>query len=121
MNKIGKFFSLLIKQPEFYLPFMASLFINGLIWLMIVWRLPATSTWIPLHFSSYVGIDWIGTWIKITYYPGISLLVIALNIFLAALEYNKNRRLALWLVWTGLIIQIFILISLTFLIINYFN
>ena len=121
MNRIRQFSKILYSQSQFYLPFITSLFINGLIWLLIIWRLPASTTWIPLHFSSYFGIDWIGPWVQITYYPLIGLAIIILNFFLASMEYNKNRQLAFWLIWTGFIVQLFILTSLIFLIINYFS
>ena len=85
MSNISGFFKILLKKSELYLPFMASLLLNGLVWFLIVWRLPASATWIPLHYSSYFGIDWIGPWINIIYYPAIGLGIIALNLALAGL------------------------------------
>ncbi len=121
MSKIKDFLNVLFKQPKLYLPLSAGLFLNGLIWFLIIWRLPASATWIPLHYSSYFGIDWIGPWINIIYYPVISFLIIVINTAIGSLINEKYPNLTVWLFWTNLIVQLIILTSLIFLIINYFS
>jgi len=110
----------LLKQKNLYLVIIAALFINALIWFLIIWRLPASATWIPLHYNTYLGIDWIGPWIKIIYYPSLGLLILLVNILLAAVIMPKKSQLANWLTWAALVVQFFLLLNLSLLIINYF-
>lgn len=121
MVKIKSFLIQLSREPELFLPFFSGLVINALIWFLIITRLPAQAAWIPLHFSTYFGIDWIGPWFKIIYYPAIALLICFFNALLAAFIYDQNSRLGKWLIWSGLLVQIIILISVAMLIIYYFS
>lgn len=110
----------LVKPINFYLPLILSLLMNALIWLFLLWRLPATTNWIPLHFNTYFGIDWIGPWIQIFIYPVIGFLVIIINLIVNLLVYNKERSLIHILNYSSLLVQVIILTGLFTLFIRYF-
>lgn len=121
MNKLRLFWPQLFQEPKIYSPVLASLFLNILMWFLIIWRLPISAVWIPLHYNSYFGIDWIGPWYKIIYYPAVSLLMVVLNLVLLALITKIDRRIAYLLNWAGVLVQLIVLTALVFLIINYFG
>ncbi|PIT90706.1 MAG: hypothetical protein COU22_00700 [Candidatus Komeilibacteria bacterium CG10_big_fil_rev_8_21_14_0_10_41_13] len=121
MKKAQAFISLVLRDYRFYLPLFLSVIFNALIWFLILWRLPAQTAWIPLHYTVAFGIDWFGPWNKILYYPLISLAIIIINLFLAAQVHDRNSFQSIFLIWTALILQIIILINLIVLILNFFS
>ncbi|HLD27906.1 MAG TPA: hypothetical protein VJB39_03575 [Patescibacteria group bacterium] len=111
----------LLKIKQLALPLLAALLFNALVWLIITWRLPISAAWIPLHYNSYFGIDWIGPWANIIYYPLIGLAIIAINtILLIVINDNKNV-LSVSLAWSAVVVQLFLITSLLTLIIHYFS
>jgi len=121
MSRIKSFLIQLFRETDLFLPFFSTLLVNALIWFLIIARLPAKTDWIPLHFNTYFGIDWIGPWINVIYYPVTAILIGGVNLLLAAMLYHQNSRLSQWLLWSALIVQIIILTSLSVLIIYYFS
>jgi hypothetical protein len=109
------------KIPAYYLPLIVSSLINALIWLVIIWRLPVQTAWIPLHYNIYFGIDWIGPWIQFFLYPLVGLIILAINFVINVKIYFKNRLLSLVINYSSLLIQIIILTSVITLIIKYFT
>lgn len=107
-------------MPMFYVPFILSLFLNLLIWLIIFLKLPATVNWIPLHYNAYLGIDWIGPWLQIFIYPSISLLIILVNLLIIIFIHKKEKNISLVLNFTGPLVQFIILGGLATLVIKYF-
>ncbi|MCX6785964.1 MAG: hypothetical protein NTZ18_03895 [Candidatus Komeilibacteria bacterium] len=121
MKNINVFLGRFYKESALFLPLLAALFINAFIWLLIIWRLPASAAWIPLYYNVYFGIGWIGQWINVIYYPGLSLLILIINLIISGLIYDRQRQLGLALAWAGLGVQVFVLITVLSLIINYFS
>jgi len=121
MNKVRIFIAHLAQEPKIYLPLLTALFLNFLIWVLIIWRLPMSANWIPLHYSSYFGIDWIGPWIAITHYPAVALGIIIVNFLLPVWFTRADRRFISLLNWTAVLVQVIIFVALIFLIINYFS
>ena len=108
------------KLPNIYIPLIASLFINGIIWFILIWRLPLSVKWIPLHYNTYLDIDWIGPWIAIFIYPLISLLIVIVNFVILLNVFKKEQVLSTLINFTSLIIQVVILIGLLTILIKYF-
>lgn len=121
MNKLRIFFAQIVQEPKIYSPFLAGLFLNFLIWALIIWRLPMSVNWIPLHYNSYFGIDWIGPWTAVTHYPAVALGIIIINLLLPVWLTKADRRFINLLNWTAVLVQVIIFIALIFLIINYFS
>lgn len=122
---MGKNFNNLINEfsskPAFCWPFLLSLLLNIFLWLLLIWRIPPTTSWIPLHYNVYFGIDWLGPWVYIFIYPLLGLFFILFNVYLAIFLQPKGPFLSRLLIWTGLLIQLLIILSLSTLIINYFS
>ncbi|MFA6304683.1 MAG: hypothetical protein WCV73_04765 [Patescibacteria group bacterium] len=121
MKKIAFFLNKAVSQPQLYLPILANLLVNAFIWFLIIWRLPAQTDWIPLYYNVYFGIGWIGPWLWVIYYPGVCLIILILNIVFSAYLEEGWPILARWLIWSVFCAQIFTLISILSLIINYFS
>ena len=111
----------LLKIKQLALPLLGALLLNALIWLFITWRLPVSASWIPLHYNSYFGIDWIGPWINIIYYPLIGLTIIVINTVLLMIINDNKNILSITLVWSAVVVQLTLIISLSTLIIHYFS
>jgi hypothetical protein len=111
----------LLKIKQLALPLLGALLFNVLIWLFITWRLPISSSWIPLHYNAYFGIDLIGPWINIIYYPLIGLIIIFINTALLIIVNDNKNILSISLVWSAVVVQLILIISLSTLIIHYFS
>ncbi len=121
MQQVGFFLNRTFKQSQFYWPVLSGLILNGLGWFLIVWRLPASADWIPLYYNVYFGIGWIGPWLAAVYYPGIGLFILLVNFLFCSYLGEDKVILVRWLLWTGLVAQFFILLTIITLIINYFS
>lgn len=110
----------LCQHQYFYLPLVGSLLINSLIWLIIIWRVPVSSEWIPLHFNVFFGIDWIGPWLGVFVYPAVGLMIILFNLFLIFLVYVKSLLLVRILSFSSLVTQTIILFGLLILLVKFF-
>jgi len=120
MNNFSEQFMKLFRLPLFYVPFIFSLLLNLLIWLMIILRMPVTSSWIPLHYNAHLGIDWIGPWILIFIYPGIGLLAIIVNTILIYYLSRQEPVFLPLLSFISLLVQLIILTGIIVLLIKYF-
>ena len=108
-------------QPYFYYPLLAGLLLNGLCWLVLLWRIPQAGEWVPLHYHVFFGINWFGPWLYIFVYPLSAFLFLAANSIIAYFLQNKENFIVRLLVWLGLICQIFTLLYIFALIIFYFS
>ncbi|MBU1036754.1 hypothetical protein KKF32_01800 [Patescibacteria group bacterium] len=106
---------------HFYVPLLLALIFNGLSWFLLLWRIPSTTELIPLHYYVFFGIDWFGPWIYIFIYPALGLVFFLINIFMACYLATKELFLGKLLIWIGMIMQIFIILNISALIINYFS
>lgn len=106
---------------NYYLAIILALFLNLLIWLMSVLRIPPSADWIPLHYHVFFGIDWFGPWTYILIYPAIGLFLIILNCVLAFILRIKEPFLSKILIWQNIVVQVLILTFLTSLILNFFS
>jgi len=113
-------FTFFLKQKWYLFIFVLNIIINLLIWIFLIWQIKPTNEPIPLSYNIYFGIDYLGDWQNIFLGPLIGLIIIFLNYFLAYLIFLKNKFLSYWLIFTSLIIQIFILTFYILLIINFY-
>jgi hypothetical protein len=120
-NIFINFFKLLDFRPSFYIPVIISFLLNCLIWFLILWRIPPTSAWIPLHYYVFFQIDWLGPWIYIFIYPMIGLLFFLANIVIASFIEIKEPLLCKFLLWSSVAIQAFLILNISALIIFYFS
>lgn len=89
--------------------------LNGSAWLL-AFLFPRHDSAAILHYTSSVGIDFVGTSRHILILPGVGTLILVLNLLVGRLVFNVDPRTA-WVLWsTGLIIQIILNLSLIFLI-----
>ncbi len=108
-------------KPSIYWPYLLAFILNIFLWIILIYRIPPTTSWIPLHYNVYFGIDWLGPWMYIFIYPIIGLLILLFNGILGIMLQTKEPFLSKQLIWTGLLAQLFIIFSLLALIINYYN
>lgn len=89
--------------------------LNGSAWLL-AFLFPRHESAAILHYTSSVGIDFVGTSRHILILPGVGALILILNLLVGRLVFAVDPRTA-WVLWsTGLIIQIILNLSLIFLI-----
>lgn len=87
-----------------------SIIFNILLWILFYFRIPIQIEPIILRYNIYVGINLIGPWQNVFYFPLAGLLIIILNFILAKWVYKKDRLPANFLVITALISQIILLV-----------
>lgn len=85
-----------------------SLILNGLGWFLIYWRIKPTELPIFLHYNIYFGIDLIGQWYQLYYYPAAGLLSIIINFLLAALVYRQQKVIMYFFSGATIVLQIFL-------------
>ena len=107
-------------KPRFYLPIFVALLLNVLIWLFLIIKIKPSVNWIPLHYNVYFGIDFLGPWVYIFVYPFLGLLIIFINSFISIKLLILEPILAKILIWSALLVQIIIIMSLFFLALNNF-
>ena len=61
---------------------------------------------LPVRFTSISNFDQLGSWFRLYEIAGIALVVTAINIFLAALLYRKNKILSIFLSIAALMVVI---------------
>ena len=109
-----------LSKPILYLPFFLACFLNLLLWLFLLVRIQPSDAWIPLHYNVNFGIDFLGPWLYIFLFPSAGFAVIVLNLILALSFQIKEVLLTRLLVWSAVIVQLFIILSLFFLALNSF-
>lgn len=94
---------------------LLALMANGLAWL-IAWRMfPRADSAAILHYTSNVGIDFIGQGNSIISLPVIGLFIIVFNSLLSATTYRADSRTT-WLFSAGsLLVQFLLILTLLFL------
>ena len=107
-------------KPILYLPLFLGYFLNLLLWLFLIIRIQPSAAWIPLHYNVNFGIDFLGPWLYIFLFPSAGFAVIVLNLILALSFQIKEVLLTRLLVWSAVIVQLFIILSLFFLALNSF-
>ena len=112
MNKIKIFI-------EKYIVSFIALLLNILLWLWLLIFIRPTGEGQILHYNIYFGIDQIGLGIKLYLMPLFGLIVIAVNL-LFTMARMAARRLSMYAAWLSLIVQLLLIISLLFLIINHY-
>jgi hypothetical protein len=108
-------------KPSFYLPVLLALFFNCFIWFFLLWRIPSNTTWIPLHYYVFFGIDWLGPWIYIFIYPALGLIYFLVNLVIATFIEHREPLLCKILLWSGFILQLLIILHLSALVIYFFS
>lgn len=121
MKRAANYFREFISDSHAASIFIAGLAFNVMIWFLIIWRLPVSASWVPLHYSYFFGIDKIGPWISAIYYPLSALFIIVINCALFIFLPGLNRRFAYILLWGALAVQALVLGAMAALIINYFG
>lgn len=117
LDLIYSFFS----KPILYWPFLISLFLNILVWVILLIKVPISSAGIPLHYNIYFGIDWFGSWIMIFSYPLIGILIVLINFFISLKLQLKEVFLTKLIGFLNILIQLILLLGLGTLLVNYFN
>ena len=100
---------LFLKDKIIKYSLIASVILNLLLWILFYFRIPIQVDPIALRYNIYVGINMIGAWWKIYYFPLIGLIIILLNRFLAKKFFYKDKLIARLLVVTILISQLILL------------
>ena len=111
--------SKIMNQVKKYIVNFAALIFNILLWLWLVIFIQPTGESQVLHYNIYFGIDHIGSGLKLYLLPLFGLIIIAINL-LFNLAKGVNKQLSIYAAWLSVIVQLFLIISLLFLIINYY-
>ena len=107
-------------KPILYLPVFLACFLNLLLWLFLIIRIQPSAAWIPLHYNVNFGIDFLGPWLYIFLFPLAGFALIVLDLILGLSFQVKEVLLTRLLVWSAVIVQLFIILSLFFLALNSF-
>lgn len=74
----------------------ASIALNAFLWIVVLATFPKDSPNAVLHYTAGVGIDFIGEGWQIIMLPGMGLLLIAVNVFLARFV-ERASEIAFWI------------------------
>lgn len=103
-----------INTRHFYLLAIISLILNGITWGIAV-LFPRHESATILHYTSSVGIDFVGEGRHIIVLPAAGALVLVLNLLVGRIIANTDERTA-WILWSTVpVIQIILGASLIFL------
>jgi hypothetical protein len=92
--------------------FILFLLIMAIFFLILIWKWSLLPPQIPLYYSLPRGIERLGTPWQILVLPVYAFIFFGINIFIATLVYKTERLAACLLVIIGLIVSLFLLISL---------
>jgi len=105
------------------IPAVIAVIVNILICFLIVFQirplidlLPEGEAYIPLHYNIYTGIDSYGRWERLFYMPMFGWAVIAGNLFVAFVVYNRKEIISYFLAISAAAVQIILLIATIFII-----
>lgn len=76
-------------------------------------------SFLPLHYNLYFGIDYLGEFKDLYSFPMFGLIALAINLTVAASLAKKIRILSYALIYTALLIQVLILISLILIVLRF--
>jgi len=83
-----------------------SIVFNLLVWVLFYFRIPIQVEPIALRYNIYVGINLIGPWHHVFWFPLAGLIIIIFNFILAKKLFKSEKILAHFLTLTALICQI---------------
>lgn len=93
-----------------------SLAMNIFMWVWLLIRIKATSEPIFLHYNILFGVDYIGEWWRVLYYPFFGLMILVVNMVIGWWFFGKNKFIAQLLNFFTLLCQVILLIGAGFLI-----
>lgn len=114
------YFSSIIKSDFFRQRFIKinlflSLLLNIFLWFFLAFKSSGFSEIIYLHYNIYFGIDLVGPWYQIFFWPFLGILIFLINFFLGAILFSSEKLLSYFLVTSSTLAQVFLIISLMFL------
>lgn len=92
-------------------PFYASIFINIVMWIMILIKTGATNKPIPLQANAFYGVVLVDSGLLFLNIPLIGILLLILNIFFVRKLYSSDRFLAVMFSFTTPLLQILLIIA----------
>ena len=98
---------------------LLSFLLNIAIWLAIYRFAQSSDDFVPLHYSTVLGIDRIGQWEQLFYMPAIGRLVILLH-FLFSVLFRRERIVPDVLMSGAFLLQVMLTLSTGFLLYNFF-
>lgn len=90
---------------------------NIILWVLVAGKFGYSHERVPLHFNIAYGIDYVGGAKNAFEIPGVGLVVLLTNIFLARLIYGAEKIYSYFLVIAAAVVQIILLLSLVALVI----
>lgn len=92
----------------------AAVILNGIAW-GIAWFFPRDESAAILHYTSQVGIDFVGEGRHIMVLPAMGSLILVLNLLVGRLIMNADTRTP-WVLWSATpMVQILLILALLFL------
>ncbi|PIR73782.1 MAG: hypothetical protein COU40_00735 [Candidatus Moranbacteria bacterium CG10_big_fil_rev_8_21_14_0_10_35_21] len=98
-----------------------SLLANIADWVVLKIFIKSVDFPIILHYNVYFGVDMLGDWKRVFFLPLIGIILIIINLFLAIYFFNRQERIASYLLLMAiLMIQLSLVISsVSLIVINY--
>ena len=90
---------------------LASLLVNILSWLWLVFQIHPQPEPIFLHYNVLFGVDYLGSWWKVFYLPLFGLLILLTNFIIGWSLFGKDKFIAQILNAVSVFCQIFIFIA----------
>lgn len=105
-------------EEERYKPFWliaaGSIVLNAIAWAMTIF-FPRDESAAILHYTSAVGIDFVGEGRHIIVLPAVGTVVLVLNLIVGRLIVKADQRTA-WVLWSAVpIVEILLILALVFL------
>lgn len=114
------YFSSILKSDFFRQRFIRinlflSLFLNLGMWFFLAFKAGSFSDIIYLHYNIYFGIDLIGKWHQVFFFPSLGIFFFIVNFLLGAVVFSQEKILSYFLAFSSSIIQLILILALIFL------
>ena len=97
---------LLAKNKTYRWNFFVSAILNLMTWIFLYWQIQPQVEPVVLRYNIYFGINLIGPWWQVFWWPLLGLIILIVNFILANWMLRNNRFLSYFLVYTATLCQI---------------
>ncbi len=98
--------------------FILALALNGVSWALLAWRARSLGgeTSVPLHYTIYFGVDWVGSWYKLLIPAFFGFVALLVNYTIVFIVYEDRRFFAYAYALGTVALEVIILASSFFII-----
>lgn len=112
LNRIYEF----VQKPIVWINLIIAVFINLLAWILIFINIQPGDKLIVLHYTYNFGVDLVGKWSEVPLIPLLGIVILFINFVLSEVISKRNMVFSNFLVVLSSVVQLFIFLSIIFII-----